>query len=207
MKNKSFFVTGIDTDIGKTVVSAILVEALNADYWKPIQSGDLHHTDTDKVEELVNEKTILHPEAFRLNNPLSPHAAAKLDNISISLDSFQLPKTNNNLIVEGAGGLLVPINEDGHYLSDVIVKLGMEVILVSKNYLGSINHTLLSIAYLKSKSISIIGIIIIGDKNESSESIITKNTGVNVLHHVPMAESVTREFIKVQAELLRFALN
>jgi len=207
LKNKSFFVTGIDTDIGKTVVSAILVEALNADYWKPIQSGDLHHTDTDKVEELVNEKTILHPEAFRLNNPLSPHAAAKLDNISISLDSFQLPKTNNNLIVEGAGGLLVPINEDGHYLSDVIVKLGMEVILVSKNYLGSINHTLLSIAYLKSKSISIIGIIIIGDKNESSESIITKNTGVNVLHHVPMAESVTREFIKVQAELLRFALN
>lgn len=207
MKNNSFFVTGIDTNIGKTVVSAIVVEALNADYWKPIQSGDLHYTDTDKVKELVNEKSILHPETYRLNNPLSPHASAKLDNISISLNSFQLPKTNNNLIVEGAGGLLVPINEDGDYLSDIIVKLGMEVILVSKNYLGSINHTLLSIEYLKSKSISIKGIIIVGEKNESSESIITKNTKVNILHRVPMAESVTREFIKEQAELLRSALN
>lgn len=207
MKNNSFFVTGIDTNIGKTVVAAILVEALNADYWKPIQSGDLHYTDTDKVKELVNEKSILYPETYRLNNPLSPHASAKLDNISISLASFQLPKTNNNLIVEGAGGLLVPINEDGSYLSDIIVKLGMEVILVSKNYLGSINHTLLSIEYLKSKSISIKGIIIVGEKNESSESIITKNTEVNILHRVPMAESVTREFIKEQAELLKSALN
>jgi len=207
LKNNSFFVTGIDTNIGKTVVAAILVEALNADYWKPIQSGDLHYTDTDKVKELVNEKSILYPETYRLNNPLSPHASAKLDNISISLASFQLPKTNNNLIVEGAGGLLVPINEDGSYLSDIIVKLGMEVILVSKNYLGSINHTLLSIEYLKSKSISIKGIIIVGEKNESSESIITKNTEVNILHRVPMAESVTREFIKEQAELLKSALN
>ena len=207
MESKSFFVTGIDTGIGKTVVSAILVEALNADYWKPIQSGDLHYTDTDKVKELVNEKTILHPEAYRLNNPLSPHVSAKLDSISISLASFQLPKTNNNLIVEGAGGLLVPINEDGNYLSDVILKLGMEIILVSKNYLGSINHTLLSIEYLKSNSITVKGIIIVGEKNESSESIITKNTGVKILHHVPMVESVTKEFIKEQAELLRTALN
>ena len=207
MESKSFFVTGIDTGIGKTVVSAILVEALNADYWKPIQSGDLHYTDTDKVKQLVNEKTILHPEVYRLNNPLSPHVSAKLDSISISLASFQLPKTNNNLIVEGAGGLLVPINEDGNYLSDIILKLGMEIILVSKNYLGSINHTLLSIEYLKSNSISVKGIIIVGEKNESSESIITKNTGVKILHHVPMVESVTKEFIKEQAELLRTALN
>jgi dethiobiotin synthetase len=207
VESRSFFVTGIDTNIGKTVVSAILVEALQADYWKPIQSGDLHYTDTDKVKELVNGKTILHPEAYRLNNPLSPHVSAKLDNISISLASFQLPETTNNLIVEGAGGLLVPINEDGDYLSDLILQLGMEVLLVSKNYLGSINHTLLSIEYLKSKSISVKGIVIVGEKNESSESIITKNTGVKILHHVPLADSVTREFIKEQAELLRTALN
>ena len=153
------------------------------------------------------KKSILHPETFQLNNPLSPHASARLDNISISLASFQLPETNNNLIVEGAGGLLVPINEDGDYLSDIIVKLGMEVILVSKNYLGSINHTLLSITYLKSKGISIKGIVIVGEKNESSESIISKNTGVNILHHVPMVDTVKREFIKGQAELLRTALN
>lgn len=207
MENKSFFVTGIDTDIGKTVVSSILVEALNADYWKPIQSGDLHHTDTDKVKELVSGNTVFHPEAYRLNHALSPHVSAKLDNISISLASFQLPKTNNNLIVEGAGGLLVPINENGDYLSDVFLTLGMEILLVSKNYLGSINHTLLSIEYLKSKSISIKGIIIVGEKNDSSESIITKNTGVKILHHVPMVESVTKGFIKEQAELLRTALN
>jgi dethiobiotin synthetase len=207
VESRSFFVTGIDTNIGKTVVSAILVEALQADYWKPIQSGDLHYTDTDKVKELVNGKTILHPEAYRLNNPLSPHVSAKLDNISISLASFQLPETTNNLIVEGAGGLLVPINEDGDYLSDLILQLGMEVLLVSKNYLGSINHTLLSLEYLKSKSISVKGIVIVGEKNESSESIITKNTGVKILHHVPLADSVTREFIKEQAELLRTALN
>ena len=207
MESKSFFVTGIDTDIGKTVVSAILVQALNADYWKPIQSGDLHYTDTDKVKELVSGKTIFHHEAYRLNHPLSPHISAKLDHISISLASFQLPKTNNNLIVEGAGGVLVPINEKGDYLSDVILKLGMEVLLVSKNYLGSINHTLLSIEYLKSKSISIKGIVMVGEKNDSSESIIAKNTGVKILYHVPVVDSVTREFIKEQAELLRTALN
>ena len=207
MESKSFFVTGIDTNIGKTVVSAILVEALNADYWKPIQSGDLHYTDTDKVKELVSGKTLFHLEAYRLSNPLSPHISAKLDHISIALASFQLPKTNNNLIVEGAGGVLVPINEKGDYLSDVILKLGMEVLLVSKNYLGSINHTLLSIEYLKSKSISIKGIVMVGEKNDSSESIIAKNTGVKILYHVPVVDSVTREFIKEQAELLRTALN
>ena len=207
MESKSFFVAGIDTDIGKTVVSAILVEALNADYWKPIQSGDLHHTDTDKVKELVSGNFIFHPETYRLNHPLSPHISAKLDSLSISLASFQLPRTNNNLIVEGAGGLLVPINENGDYLSDVILKLGMEILLVSKNYLGSINHTLLSIEYLKSKSISIKGIVMVGEKNDSSESIIAKNTGVKILYHVPVVDSVTREFIKEQAELLRTALN
>ena len=207
MESKSFFVTGIDTNIGKTIVSAILVEALKADYWKPIQSGDLHYTDTDKVKELVSRKTLFHREAYRLSNPLSPHISAKLDHISIALASFQLPKTSNNLIVEGAGGVLVPINEKGDYLSDVILKLGMEVLLVSKNYLGSINHTLLSIEYLKSRSISIKGIIMVGEKNDSSESIIAKNTGVKILYHVPVVDSVTREFIKEQAELLRTALN
>ena len=127
--------------------------------------------------------------------------------LNILKHSPQHPETNNNLIVEGAGGLLVPINEDGDYLSDLILNFEMEVILVSKNYLGSINHTLLSITYLQSKGISIKGIVIVGEKNESSESIISKNTGVNILHHVPMVDTVTREFIKGQAELLRTALN
>jgi len=203
----SFFVTGIDTDIGKTIISAILVEALRADYWKPIQSGDLHNSDTCKVQNLVDECRIMHSEAYRLNTALSPHISAKMDGVVISLGSIKLPNTSNNLIVEGAGGLLVPLNEKGDYLSDIISNLGMEVILVSKNYLGSINHTLLSIEYLKSKGVFIKGIIIVGNKNESSESIITQNTGVKVLQHVPIVDVVTKEFIIEQAELLRTALN
>lgn len=203
----SYFVTGIDTNIGKTIVSAILVEALEGDYWKPIQSGDLHNSDTSKVKNLVSERRVLHSEAYRLTNPLSPHISAKIDGVTISVDNISLPHTSNNMIVEGAGGLLVPINENGEYLSDIISKLNMEVILVAKNYLGSINHTLLSIEYLKSKDISIKGIIMIGDKNEASESIIAKNTGVQVLHHVPFVNDITNGFINEQAELLRTALN
>ena len=204
---ESFFVTGIDTDIGKTVVSAIVVEALEADYWKPIQSGDLHNTDSNKIEKLVNFSVKIHPETYRLNKALSPHASAKLDGVKIALSSFNLPDTKNNLIIEGAGGLLVPINEEGDYLSDIIVKLDVEVILVSKNYLGSINHTLLSIEYLKSKKVDIKGIIIVGEANASSESIITKNTGVPILYHVPLTEEVSKEFIKEQSELLKVVMS
>lgn len=204
---ESFFVTGIDTNIGKTVVSAILVEALEADYWKPIQSGDLQNSDTQKVEVLVSDNRVFHQETYRLNNPLSPHVSAKMDNVTISLSEFKMPKTDNGLIIEGAGGLLVPINEEGDYLSDIISRCGVDVILVARNYLGSINHTLLSVEYLKSRDIAIKGIVVVGDANESSESIISKNTGVKVLHHVPLVDTVTKEFVLKQAELLRIALD
>src|ERR1041385_3043150 len=146
---KPLFVTGIGTGIGKTIVSAALVEKLKADYWKPIQSGDLDKSDSLSVKNLIsNSITKIHPESYRLTQPFSPHKSAAIDGIIIDPDAIQLPKTNNALIVEGAGGLMVPLNNE-FLIIDLIKKLGIEVILVSQNYLGSINHTLLSIYALK----------------------------------------------------------
>ncbi|TNF77380.1 MAG: ATP-dependent dethiobiotin synthetase BioD, partial [Bacteroidetes bacterium] len=106
------FVTGISTEVGKTMASAILVEALQADYWKPVQAGDLEYSDSDKVRDLIsNARTVIHPNAFALRTPMSPHAAAEIDGIRITLDTIVLPKTENHLVIEGAGGLLVPLNE------------------------------------------------------------------------------------------------
>ena len=139
----TIFVTGIDTNIGKTVVSAILVEALQADYWKPIQSGDLDNSDTQKVKNLVAENRVFHSETYRLNNPLSPHISAKMDGIEITLGAFEIPKTNNALIIEGAGGLLVPINEKGDYLADIIPMCNAETILVARNYPLTVLHVAL----------------------------------------------------------------
>ncbi|MBL7935888.1 MAG: dethiobiotin synthase [Bacteroidia bacterium] len=144
----NLFITGIGTNVGKTMVSAILVEALQADYWKPIQSGVVDGKDSDTVKLLIsNTKTIFHPETYLLKEPLSPHFAAKLDGIEIELDKIQLPKTINHLIIEGAGGLLVPIN-DTQYVIDIAKQVDCEIVLVISSYLGCINHSLLSIDYL-----------------------------------------------------------
>ena len=151
------FVTGIGTDVGKTVISAVLTEKLGADYWKPVQAGDLDNSDTIKVKELVsNSQSVFHDESFRLNHPMSPHAAAQREGVEINLDDFKIPETANNLVIEGAGGLMVPLN-DRDCLIDLIETLGAEVVLVSRNYLGSINHTLLSIEALKSRGIPVRG--------------------------------------------------
>lgn len=144
----NLFITGIGTNVGKTVVSAILVEALQADYWKPIQSGVVDGKDSDAVKLLINNtKTVFHPETYLLKEPLSPHFAAKLDGIEIELDKIQLPKTVNHLIIEGAGGLLVPIN-DTQYVIDIAKQVDCEIVVVISSYLGCINHSLLSIDYL-----------------------------------------------------------
>jgi dethiobiotin synthetase len=201
---KKYFVTGIGTEIGKTVTSAILTEQLKADYWKPIQSGDLHQSDTLKVKNLVsNGAKKFHPEAYRLTQPFSPHYSAELDGVEINLNSIQLPETHNNLIVEGAGGLMVPLNQRD-LIIDLIKKIGLEVILVSKNYLGSINHTLLSVEALKSRNIPIKGIIFNGEANETSESIIKKITGLNVIAHIPALEKINKENVKHIAENVAF---
>lgn len=189
------FVTGIGTEVGKTVIAAILTEALEADYWKPLQAGDLDYSDTHKVRDLVsNDKSVFHPETHALNHPMSPHAAAERDGVEISLDDFQLPQTENNLIVEGAGGLMVPLNSKDCII-DLIEKLDIEVVLVSRNYLGSINHTLLSVEALQNRSIKIRGIIFNDKENKDTESVILKMTGLKCLGRVEFEENLSSESI------------
>src|SRR6202012_1239001 len=138
---RKIFVTGIGTDVGKTVVSAILTQALKADYWKPIQTGTEFDNDTERVKKLVsNTSSVFHSEAYRLKASLSPHAAAKAENTKIDLAEINIPETTHTLIIEGAGGLLVPLNEK-YFVIDLIKKMNAETILVVQNYLGSINHT------------------------------------------------------------------
>ncbi len=200
---KRFFISGIGTDVGKTIASAILVEALNADYWKPVQAGDLDNTDTMKVRSLIsNSKSVIHPEAFRLTQPLSPHAAADMDKIKIDLNKIVLPPSSNTLIIEGAGGLMVPLNDE-HLVIDLIEKLNAEVILVSKNYLGSINHTLLSVQALKSRNISIVGIVFNGKTISSSEEYILKHTGLNCLLRLDEESTIDKNTILKYKDLLR----
>lgn len=204
MQTKQFFVTGISTEVGKTVASAILTEALEADYWKPVQSGDLDYSDTDKVKSWIsNEQTIFHPEAYRLNTPASPHWAADIDKVKIELDQFKLPQTKNHLIVEGAGGLLVPLNEND-LLIDLMERLNIPVILVSMNYLGSINHSLLSIEALQGRNIPIAGVLFNGKPTPSTEEYILQYTQVPLLGHIPTAENeVNAAFIKSTARKMQ----
>jgi dethiobiotin synthetase len=194
--SKKYFVSGIGTEIGKTIVSTVLVEKLKADYWKPIQSGDLDNSDTHKVKSLISNKdSVFHPEAYQLTQPFSPHYSAALDGITISLDQIKLPITNNSLIIEGAGGLMVPLNAKD-LMIDLIVKLNAEVILVSKNYLGSINHTLLTIEALKNRGITIKGLIFNGIENKSSEEIIINLSGLTVLGRIPQFTIIDQASIK-----------
>src|SRR3954471_11310026 len=158
-----FFITGISTDVGKTIASAILTEALQADYWKPIQAGDLDNSDSHKVKRLLsNAKTVIHPNSYALKTPASPHLAAQIDGIRIDLKNIIEPKTQNeHLVIEGAGGLYVPINES-ETIADLI-RPDYKVIVVSRHYLGSISHTLLTIEALKNRKLNVAGIIFSGD--------------------------------------------
>ncbi len=192
---EKYFITGIGTGIGKTLVSAILTEKLQADYWKPIQSGDLEQSDSLKINKLIcNSKTKIHPERYRLNHPLSPHLSAKMDGVEIELKQINLPETENSLIIEGAGGLMVPLN-DQELILDLIKKLNIEIILVSQNYLGSINHTLLTINTLKQHNITIKGIIFNGEVNLESQGYILKYTGINHLGNIPIFKEVSKAAI------------
>jgi len=192
MAKRNLFITGIGTGIGKTLVSAILTEKLKADYWKPVQSGELDHSDTMKVRELVsNAVSVFHPETYRLTQPYSPHKSAALDGLEIDPKQFVLPQTDNNLIIEGAGGLMVPLN-NSFLLIDLIKQLNAEVVLVSQNYLGSINHTILSAQALKQYQIPVAGIIFNGDKDAYSEDFILQYTGFKLLGHIPQYTALNK---------------
>ena len=153
VSHKQFIITGIGTDIGKTVVSAIITQTLDAVYWKPIQAGELENSDSLKVQNWTTDSVIILPEKFRLSQPMSPHAAAEIDGVEITKEAFQLPLVERNLVVEGAGGLMVPLNNKGLLLIDLFVGWNLPVIVVSRHYVGSINHTLLTVEALKNRKI------------------------------------------------------
>ena len=194
------FVTGIGTEVGKTIASSILVENLKADYWKPIQAGELENSDSIKVKNLIsNTKSVFHSESYKLKEPMSPHAAAERDNITIELLKIIPPKTDNHLVIEGAGGVFVPLNKEDCIL-DIIPKTNSEVIIVSRHYLGSINHTLLTIKALQDRNISIKGIIFSGDENKDTENIIIKMTGIKFLFRINEEIEFNKEIIKKYAQ-------
>ncbi|WP_417362518.1 dethiobiotin synthase [Galbibacter sp.] len=189
-----FFVTGISTEVGKTIASAIIAESLEADYWKPIQSGDLDNSDTHKVKALIsNNNTKFHPNSYALKIPISPHASAALDGITIDVDNIQLPQTDNHLVIEGAGGVLVPLNEQ-HTILDIIAK-DFKIIVVSRHYLGSINHTLLTVNLLKQKGFDV-SIIFSGKEHPTTEQIIHKMTNVPIIGRIEEEKEFTPEVIR-----------
>lgn len=198
-----YFVTGIGTEVGKTVISAILVQALKADYWKPIQCGDLDFSDSMKIEQWVQHPTKIFPERHRLQAPMSPHAAAEKEAVQIKLSDFQVPISENPLIVEGAGGLMVPLN-DRDLMLDLIAHLQIPAILVSRHYLGSINHTLLSVKVLRQAGIEIKGILFSGAAHPSTESIIAKQVGEDlILGRIDELLEVNEQTIAQAAEKLK----
>jgi len=191
----NLFITGIGTNVGKTVVSAMLTEALQADYWKPIQSGVIEGKDSDTVKSLIsNDKSVFYPESYLLKEPLSPHFAAKLDGVTIELDKIHLPKTANHLIIEGAGGLLVPIN-DTQYVIDIAKQLDCEIILVISSYLGCINHSLLSIDYLLRNHFKIKALVFNGTFEPEVKQAITSYVKNTLIIDVPQVDELSKPSI------------
>ncbi|MBW4361117.1 dethiobiotin synthase [Flavobacterium taihuense] len=196
------FITGISTDVGKTVASAIIVEALEADYWKPIQAGDVDHSDSHKVKSFVsNERTIIHPNSYLLNTPASPHLAAEIDGVTIDLKQIKEPQIQNHLVIEGAGGVFVPLNGTDCVID--LIQPDYKVIVVSRHYLGSINHTLLTIEALINRKMMIGGIIFSGNKNPSTESIILNKTGIKCIGRIDQEPYFDQNVIKEYADLFR----
>jgi len=195
------FITGIGTDVGKTIASAIITEALQADYWKPIQAGDLDHSDSHKIKTLLsNSKTVIHPNSYALQTPASPHLAAQIDNIQIDLKKITAPKTKNHLVIEGAGGVLVPINDTQTVID--LIQPDYKVIVVSRHYLGSINHTLLTIEALRARNLTIAGIVFNGD-HAPSEQIILNKTQIPLIGTIGNEPYFDQNVIAEYADLFR----
>lgn len=198
------FVSAIGTDSGKTLVSAVLCQTLGANYWKPVQAG--LPADADWVRSMCTSPAVqVVPERYRLLHPMSPHAAAALENITLELEAFSLPDTKAHLVVEGAGGLLVPLN-DNTFVVDLAQHLALPLVLVSNLYLGSINHTLLSINELKRRKVPVLGIVFNGKANQASQDVIMKHSPWPALGHLPQLESVTPGAVAALADTWRPSL-
>jgi dethiobiotin synthetase len=210
---QTIFITGIGTDIGKTIVSAIIAEALEADYWKPVQAGYAEGTDSEWMKTILsNTKSKVHPEVYKLRLPASPHLAAQNEDNEISLEKIysfycQLLTTGRQLVIEGAGGLLVPLNEK-EFVTDLIKRLNAKVILVSRNYLGSINHSLLTAHVCRQKNIRVLGWVF-NDQYMDYEDDIVRWSGYPKLGSVSKLDKVDKEAIsaeagKIKRNLLQF---
>jgi dethiobiotin synthetase len=196
------FITGIGTDVGKTVASAIITQALEADYWKPIQAGDLDNSDSHKITaKISNKKSKIHANAYTLNTPASPHYAAELDGVRIDLNKIIEPITKNHLVIEGAGGVLVPINTTDCIID--MIQPDYKVIVVSRHYLGSINHTLLTFEALKSRNITIAGILFSGDENKATEDIILSKTNAKFIGRIEEEPYFDENVVAYYADIFR----
>lgn len=202
INNTVLFVTGIDTNVGKTLVSAILTEAFEADYFKPIQSGTVEGADHLTVKGWIsNSKTTIHPNIYSFPDPVSPHLAANLVGETIDIKKIQLPKTNRSLVVEGAGGVLVPINEEETILD--LISPEMKVVVVTRNYLGSINHTLLTLHALQQKGCQVVGLVVSGDRNPESERIIQKMSGIPIWFAIEQEPYINQNVVAEYAEMVQ----
>jgi dethiobiotin synthetase len=201
------FITGIGTGVGKTLVSAIVTEALEADYWKPVQAG-LEEPDAQWIREHIsNDVSVIHDSEYALKLPASPHIASREENTRIELPRIinNVPSTSNHLVIEGAGGLLVPLNEK-EFIADLALQLDAKVILVSRNYLGSINHSLLTAEVCRQKKLNVLGWIF-NDQYMQYEEEIVGWSGIPQISSIPLAEHVTKEFVVQQASLLKDQLK
>lgn len=204
---RGVFVTGTDTEVGKTVVAAWLVIALEADYWKPIQSGLDDETDTAAVRRLTAlPAERFHASAYELEAPLSPHESARLEGRHIELDAFDLPASPRALVVEGAGGVLVPLNE-GTLMTDLMARLGLPVLLVSRTTLGTINHTLLSLEALRRRGLDVAGVVMNGPPNAANRRAIEDYGQVRVLAEFPELDPLNEETLAAMAEACPIAFG
>jgi dethiobiotin synthetase len=199
MSGKGLFITGIGTDVGKTIASAVITKALEADYWKPVQCGDLDNSDSIKIARLTGLKTL--QEAFKLLAPMSPHAAAELEGAELNIGKISLPKSDKTIVAEGAGGVMVPLNLRETYL-DMMVSLKLPVILVTRHYLGSINHTMLSWKVLKEAGLNVVALVVSGTEHKSTESYFATQMDVPFIRINELKE-VNSESIALEAERLK----
>ena len=193
MSGRTLVVTGTDTDVGKTVFAAALAGALGAQYWKPIQAGLEPQGDSESIASLsgLPPARIL-PEAYRLTTPCSPHRAAEIDGVVIDPGRLALPRIDGILVVEGAGGVLVPVAPDLLF-ADLFVRWACPVILVARTALGTINHSLLSIEALRHRGVPILGVAFVGDEQPHSEATIARIGGVKRLGRLPWIDPLDAE--------------
>ncbi len=204
---QNIFVTGIGTNVGKTVAATILCEALQADYWKPIQAGNLENTDTDFVRlHVANPVSKTHAEAYRLREAASPHFAAANEKVRIEIEKLKLPETRNKLVIEGAGGILVPLNDE-LVMFDVVEYLKLPVIVVMRNYLGSINHALLTCQFLEERGVELIGIMVSGNNYNDNEEIVQHFSQLPVIGHIDETKDLDKNFVVSQANKLKLSLS